>query len=341
MNRRDWLRLTTSSACAGFAGCSLLPSSSPSVSIPERSLRSLRGTAHGAWQGFRQLASERPGERIGSLSLTKSIAALAIVRACSDGLLSLDSSLTDIVPEWKNDAEKSRITVRMLVNQSAGFAPSADALYRGKIAHKGKVAVSLPLVDSPGSRFRYGPASWEILAEILHRKLASQGDSLESYIGKIIRRIGLSSPDWRKDGAGRYYLSTGAQFSVRELGKLGRTLGKLSIGENDAGLDGGIFRDLASPRSANQMFGAGIWWNRNASKSGAISVEPERVLDGARDPAFWNLACLSASSDPDWFALVGSGGKRIYVLPEKDLVIVRMGRAYGWNDGAFLRGINV
>ena len=340
MNRREWLRLAGTSTFAGLSGCA--PSSpgggGPVVISPgtKQRLGSAGAAGYGVWQNGRTLESDNLGKQLGSLSLTKSIAALAVVRAAGEGWLSTDSPLTDILPEWRSDAAKARITLRMLVNQSAGFAPSPGPLYRGKIHDKGRVAISLPLLDPPGSRFRYGPACWEILGEILHRKLTAQGSTLEKFIDSVAGRIGMRSPDWRKDGLDRYYLSTGAEFSVRELGKLGRTIGRLMRGDNNAGLDAAIFRDLSSPRAANPMFSAGIWWNRNARRGGAVTVEPERVLDGVRDPGFWSRACLSATEDPEWLALVGSGGKRVYVLPEKDLVIARLGRTYGWNDGAFL-----
>lgn len=344
MNRREWLRLAGTCTFAGLTGCASSGGGGTPTAISsatKQRLGSAGAAGYGVWRDGRTLESENPGKRLGALSLTKSIAALAVVRAAGEGWLSLDSPLTDILPEWRGDAAKSPITVRMLVNQSAGFAPSPGPLYRGKVPHKGRLAISLPLVDAPGSRFRYGPACWEILGEVLHRKLAADGGTLEKFIGRVTSRIGLRSPDWRKDGVDRFYLSTGAEFSVRELGRLGRTIGRLARGDNDVGLDAGIFRDLSSPRSANPMFGAGIWWNRNAGRGGAVAVEPERVLDGVRDPGFWSRACLSTTADPGWLALVGSGGKRVYVLPEKDLVIARLGRAYGWNDGAFLDGLRV
>lgn len=341
MNRRDWLRWAGSFAGMGLAGCG---SSAPATSISQSTKRRLGSggvSGYGIWQGGRALENASLGSRPGSLSLTKSLAALAVVRAAGEGWLPLDGTLTDVIPEWRGDAAKSRITPRMLTNMTAGFDPGAGTLYRNKHPDKGKAAINLPLLDAPGTRFRYGPACWEVLGEVLHRKLSAQGSTVEKYIQRVMRRVGLSTPDWRADGAGHYYLSTGARFSVRDLGKYGRVLGRLASGENDAGLDALIFRDLASPRMANPMFGAGIWWNRNGGRNGASAIEPERVLDGARDPGFWNRACLSTSADPGWFALVGSGGKRVYVLPSRELVIVRMGTAYGWNDGAFLDTVSV
>lgn len=342
MNRREWLGLSGIFALSGLSGCRSVTSSGTGDPISADTLRRLASggaSGHAVWQGGRLLESKNLGAELGSLSITKAVAALAVVRATAEGWLSLDRPLTDMVPEWSSDPSKSRITARMLVNQSAGFAPSVAPLYRGKIQDKGQIAISLPLVDPPGIRFRYGPACWEALAEILQRGLQKNGSTLEKFIDRVTGRIGIRSSNWRKDGKDRYYLSTGAEYSVKELGNLGRTIGRLVRGQNDAGLDAGIFQDLASPRSANPMFGAGIWWNRNASRRDATAVEPERVLDGIYDSGFWSRACLSPHVDASWLAIVGSGGKRVYVMPESDLVIARLGRAYGWNDGAFLESL--
>jgi CubicO group peptidase (beta-lactamase class C family) len=276
-----------------------------------------------------------------SFSITKALAALAVVKAAGEGWIEFDKPLTEILPEWRADPRKRLVTTRMLVNQTAGFSDGVAALYRGPIHDKGRIAISLPITDTPGSRFRYGPASDEILAEVMRRHLREHGSSTEDLMRALMHRIGISSPAWRKDLAGNYYLSTGAEFSVRDLGRLGQVVAELAKGNNTAGLKSDLFRDLAAPRAANPMVAAGIWWNRNAAKPGAFSIEPERHLDAVHPPSFWQLACHGPDVDPGWLAMVGSGGKRVYVLPSKDLVVARLGRSNGWNDGAFLRAINV
>lgn len=338
MNRRQWLNRTS---LAGLSA--LLPACTSSARVEEINIKAaerLGGDGIGLWKNGRRIGGSRADVRMASLSITKSLAALAVVRATQEGWLELDRPLGGILPEWRSDAEKRKITVRMLVNQSAGFPSGVANLYRGEIQDKGKIAISLPLVDPPGMRFRYGPASSEILAEVLRRTLRTRGSTTEAFLRDIMRQIGISSPDWRKDLEGHYYLSTGAEFSLKDLGKIGQVIAKLASGNDAAGLQSGVFRDLASPRAANPMVSAGIWWNRNATRKGAISIEPERNIDDVRPPSFWQLASLANDLDPDWLAIVGSGGKRIYVLPSRDVVIARLGRSATWNDASFLRGIS-
>lgn len=335
MKRRRWLGLAGHAGLAALVpGCAL---STRRTDINTTAIGRLGGAGFGIWKGGRFVAGHHLHGRMPSLSITKTLTALAVVTAVGEGLIGLDRSLVDIIPEWRADPGKRSITLRMLVNQTAGFSSGVAALYRGAVSDKGRIALALPLVDPPGVQFRYGPASSEILGEILRRVLREHASTTEIFLREVMGRIGVSSSNWRKDGSGKYYLSTGAEFTVKDLGTLGQIVAKLASGTSAAGLKAGVFRDLASPCTANPMVAAGLWWNRNASKSGAFSIEPERHLDAASPASFWQRACLGNSADPGWLAMVGSGGKRVYVLPSQDLVIVRLDRASHWNDAAFLQ----
>ena len=337
MNRRDWLRLAGGAGLTALgAGCG---ATDASARINFAEADRLGGDGYGIWHGRRLIGGRNLGQRLESFSITKSLAALAVVRATGEGWLELDRPLGEVIPEWRADPRKCLVTVRMLVNQTAGFSSGEAALYRGRIRDKGQAAVALPIIDPPGERFRYGPASSEILAEVLRRNLRRRGSSTEELLGELMRKIGISSPDWRKDETGKFYLSTGAQFSVADLGRLGQTVAQLACGTNAVGLKAEVFQDLAAPRPANPMVAAGIWWNRHAVKPAAFPIEPERHLDKVHPPSFWNLACLDNTIDPGWLAMVGSGGKRVYVLPSRTLVGARLGHSSSWNDGAFLRAL--
>lgn len=338
MERRKWLGLCTRAGITALLpGCASQTDST--TTLRTEILQSRNHEGYGAWRNGRHLFSKEPPRPLPSLSITKSLAALAIVKAIGEGWLHVDEPLTDILPEWRSDSRKRIITLRMLVNQSAGFEAGVARLYRGAIRDKGQIAIGLQVVDPPGTRFRYGPASSEILGEILKRHLKIRGTTTSAYLTDLMRRIGISSHNWRRDLADQPYLSTGAEFSVRDLGRLGETISNLASGRPTAGLDPTIFRDLASPRAANPMVAAGLWWNRNAARSNATAIEPERHIDDVRPPAFWQQACLHPTLDPGWIAMAGSGGKRVYILPPEELVIVRLGRSRSWDDGAFLRSL--
>lgn len=292
-----------------------------------------------AWKGGRQVAAWNPEARDQALSLTKCLAALAATKAMEEGWLSDQERAAAAIPEWQGDPRKMRITVSMLLQQTAGLEAGVAALYRNP-DDKGRAAVALRAVDEPGTVFRYGPASWELLAELMRRKLSGRGETLEKFLHRaVMRPIGLSSPDWRSDKKGRFFLSTGAEMTVSDLGRLGRTVGALLRGESTAGFDAAHFARMTRPSAVNPIFGGGIWRNSNAGSPGAHVIEVEDALDPPRPAGFWQRACLSRDQPSGMVALVGSSGRRVFIWPGEDKVVARLGRASSWRDGPFLAAL--
>src|SRR5688572_15748479 len=134
MNRRQWLHLTSISGFAAlFPGCAF-PANYPKIDFA--AAERLGGEGYGIWKGGHLLESRNPDKRLPSLSITKALAALLAVRAVGEGWLELDNPLDDIVPEWRADERKRQISLRMLVNQTAGFSPGASDLYRRRVSNK-------------------------------------------------------------------------------------------------------------------------------------------------------------------------------------------------------------
>ena len=297
------------------------------------------GRGWAAWKGIRRVKEWNPHARDQALSLTKSLAALAATKAMQEGWLSDQEQVAASIPEWAGDARKMRITVLMLLQQTAGLEAGVAALYRNPY-DKGRAAVALRLVDEPGTFFRYGPACWEVLAEMMQRKLAARGENLEKFLHRaVMRPIGLSSPDWRSDKKGRFFLSTGAEISVDELGRLGRTLGALLMGRSQDGFDPAVFARMTRTSAANPMFGGGLWRNTNARRTGSYPVEVEDSIDPPKSTTFWQGACLSKNQAAEMVALIGSSGRRVFIWPSEEKVVVRLGRGRSWRDAPFLSTI--
>ncbi|MGE9270532.1 MAG: serine hydrolase, partial [Verrucomicrobiales bacterium] len=222
------------------------------------------------------------------------------------------------------------------LQMTAGLREGAGELYQGSIFDKGKVALAMPLVEAPGTGFRYGPVCWEVLAEMLHRKAVSRGEGLEEFLHRaVMRPLGLSSPNWRSDGRGRFYLSTGAELTVTDLGRLGRALGDLMEGRNVGGINAGTFQVMIRPSRVNPLFGGGVWRNRR----GGREIEVEDHLDPPESSRFWQSVCLSRQQPADMVALIGSSGQRVFVWPAQGRVIARLGYSRRWKDGRLLSAV--
>jgi len=339
--RRDFLKLSGLAAASAVTGCAggfqADGWSRRDVEILQATAGRNGGRGWAAWQGNRRVAAWLPDARGPSLSITKSIAALAASRAADEGWLTPSERVADTITEWRGDPWKSRITVRMLLQQTSGMESGVIPLYRNRPADNGRVAAALGCVDAPGTVFRYGPSHWEILAEVMRRKLVLRHQLLSDFMNRtVMKPIGLYAGNWRSDRQGTPYFSTGTEFSVNELGRLGMTIGRLLAGNNSDGISAEAFAEMASPSSVNPMFGGGIWRNTRATRPGFGAIEVERSIDQPMPAAFWNRGCLSRSQPPDFAALIGSGGRRVYIWPEEGKRIARLGSSASWSDVAFL-----
>ncbi len=343
--RRDFLKLASLAALGGCPGCATI--SVGGRSFPPRTLATIQATAGrnggwgwAAWDGNDRVASWRLEASGPALSITKSVAALAVAGAAGEGWISPNELAAATIHEWRGDPRKSRITVQMLLQQTSGLEAGVRALYHNQPRDKGRAALALQAVDEPGAVFRYGPGHWETLAEIMRRKLAARSATLPDFLDRaVMRPIGLNPAKWRSDGRGIPYFSTGNEFTVEELCRLGRTLGQLLGGRNSAGISHRDFAKVARPSAANPMFGGGIWRNSAAPDARAISVE--RAIGHPLPATFWRAACLSTRQPASFAALIGSGGKRVYIWPGQDLGIGRLGTSSDWNDASFLGQIDL
>ena len=343
--RRDFLRLAGLAGAAACGGCAAgSGGGGGGGSWTEREIDILNATASrnggrgwAAWEGKRQVAAWNPESRGPALSITKSIAALAASRAVSEGWLSPSERVAESIPEWRGDSQKSRITVLMLLQQVSGLESGVIALYRNHPADKGRAAVALRCVDAPGTVFRYGPSHWEVLAEVMRRKLSVRKMSVYAFVGDaVMRPVGLYQGNWRSDSKGTPYFSTGSELSVIELGRLGETISQLLHSRSAEGFNASHFAEVSRPSAVNPMFGGGLWRNTEARYSGAASIEVERSIDEPLPASFWQNACLSTRQPSECAALIGSGGRRVYLWPETDRRVARLGSSSSWSDAAFL-----
>ncbi len=88
-----------------------------------------------------------------AMSGSKSVAALAVGMLIAEGKLSLDTRVSALLPEWKSQGDKAKITIRHLLSHTSGLDPSRADFKNGETirAH----ASAAKLYAPPGSRFQY------------------------------------------------------------------------------------------------------------------------------------------------------------------------------------------
>lgn len=340
--RRDFLKLAAAAGLSCLSGCARTGSPQMWTRGQLSSLKAAvaRGGTHGwaVWQGGRLIASENRSIRGTAYSITKSLGALAATKAAADAWLSPSERVAETIHEWRGDPVKSKITVLMLLQQVSGLESGVIPLYRNQPADKGKAAVALRCVNRPGTVFRYGPSHWELLAELMRRKLVARNENLTDFMkNAVMSRIGLNAKNWRSDKQSIPYFSTGAELSAIELGRLARTIAHLLSGKNSKGFSADHFAEMILPSTINPMFGGGLWRNSNAKRADAMVIEVEEHLDHPHSASFWSRACLSKKQAIDFTALIGSSGRRVYIWPSADRYLARLGPTTEWRDSRFLQ----
>ena len=265
--------------------------------------------------------AERPYELA---SGTKSFSGVLAAAMVQDGLLSLDERCADTLAEWRDQEVLGSATVRALLQLSSGVgggALSPPPSYGD--------AVARPPAGAAGV-FRYGPVPFQVFGEIVRRKLVATGqpdDVLAHLRVRLLDPVGVEIGGWRRQ-EGQPNLPSGAQLTATAWARFGQF-----VLEGGRGLvDPAALDECFRPSASNPGYGL-TWW----------LLRPGLVPPGARsgiDPdAFHRLGGL------DVRMAAGAGNQRLYLIPDRELVVVRqadrlgqalMGRGAAWSDVEFL-----
>ena len=273
-----------------------------------------------------------PATRHKIYSGTKGLWCVAAVAAQSDGLLNLDEPVANTIKEWRGRSDRDRITIRQLLNFTAGIDPGFH-LHSDDVTDRDSYAVALPEVAAPGDSFIYGPGQIQVFCEVLRRKLARRGGETPWHylVRRVLRPIGIGSPPHKVDARGNPLLASGVQLTAREWSRFGEFL----LAGGQGLLPGGALDNCLSGSACNPAFGMGFWLNAQAPGGRAVNVEDN--LEPKWSQENWDGACLCCEAPRDLFVSLGSMGQRLYVIPSLDMVIVRLSADSKFSDAEFLR----
>lgn len=296
--------------------------------------RSHRGTSFLAIQHGKTLLEEYPAHISGETpqriySGTKAFWNLAALAAVDDKILSLDEPVANTIAAWRKDPQKTRVTIRQLLDFSSGLAPGFS-LQVNKYGDRDRDAIKLPLVARPGTAFIYGPGALQVFHQVLKEKL--HGKTPAEYLERrALRRLNLGPQRYLEDREGNPLLAAGFVLTARQWARVGQLV-----------LDRG--KPVVKPETLaqswrgsppNRAFSLG-WWNNRAAPNGR-EFDFEEMLEPKWSRQDWHDACLCRAAPRDLVACIGSGYQRLYVIPSLDLVVVRHGGGGKFSDAHFLR----
>lgn len=164
-------------------------------------------------------------------SISKTFTSVAIGIARDEGLIDLDTSALSYLPGAEAYAAPNAeaITIRHLLTMTPGNDyrwASEDADHEGDPI---EAFFASPMLDEPGTTFRYRGTNTYVLGRIIHR---CSGEDLREYLlPRVFHPLGIANPQWHRCPLGFPLGADGLFLRTSEIGRLGETL-----------LEGGAFR---------------------------------------------------------------------------------------------------
>lgn len=259
-----------------------------------------------------------PDTALVSWSMAKSVVHAAVGLCVGDGLLRLDDPAP--VPEWAGDA-RSAITLDHLLAMcdgldfvedyvDAGRSDVIEMLFGAGKADVAAFAVARPAAHAPGTVWNYSSGTTNVVARIVGDVVARRagvtapGERAEAVRGWLRARLfgplGMTSADPRVDEAGTFVGSSFLYATARDFARFGLL----------------YLRD-------------GVWDGRR--------ILPEGWSEHARTPAPAPVSAEEGAYGRHWwlhdpyglpgaFGAHGYEGQYTIVVPDRDLVVVRLGK---------------
>jgi CubicO group peptidase (beta-lactamase class C family) len=254
--------------------------------------------------------------RILGWSMTKSILSTVFGIMQYQGKLSVQDRAP--ILEWEND-DRKKITLHNLLQMNSGLA--WDENYE-KISDVTKMLFleddmtktqqKQQLVDSPNFSWNYSSGTSNLLSGILRKKLGNQQEYLDYWYRELIDKIGMNSMIVETDVKGHYVASSYAWATARDWAKFG--LLYLHKGNWNG-------TQIFSPKWVDYI------------------TQPTPTSNNSYGAHFWLNAGNKMKDVPsNMFYADGYQGQRVYILPDQEMVVVRLGLK-NYNENKFLKEI--
>jgi CubicO group peptidase (beta-lactamase class C family) len=231
-------------------------------------------------------------------SITKSITGTLIGMAIDDGLLTLDSTIGDLIPDLipaGADPITSAITVENLLTMTAGWAWDIHADYPTIIAadNWAELTLGLPVAYDPGSFYAYNTGGSHLLSVII--ETITGDDTIRFADQRLFEPLGINRPRWERSPEGIVCGGFGLQLTPRDLARFG--LLALRSGEwNGSRI---VSADWFSTATTYQSTGDSTGFAAYGYQWWVMPESPYRAYFG-----------------------LGFGSNYLYIAPDLDLVVV-------------------
>jgi CubicO group peptidase (beta-lactamase class C family) len=254
-------------------------------------------------------------------SMTKSITGALAGILADEGKLKLDAPAG--FKEWQNDDRKN-ITVKNIIQMSSGldwyenYFTISDATVMlmqndNMLASVTDNALEYP----PGTHWNYSSGDANLLSGIIRNRINNDKNYHNSIYTNLLYPVGMLHTKVESDATGLFVASSYSYGTTRDWARFGLLFLNNGVFAGDTILSKNWVDFMKTPAEASNGNYAGTFWLKESN--------PENALNDVPDDVFFADGFL---------------GQRIYIIPSKKLVAVRMG--YGmsnFNMNNFLREI--
>ena len=232
-------------------------------------------------------------------SAGKTLVATTTGIAQQEGLLNINTKASQYLGTgWTNTtiAKENLITSRHLLTMTSGLNDSSELVIPSKLTY---------MADA-GTRWSYH----NVFQKLMDVVAAASNQTFESYFeAKLKNKIGMDGV-WENGLIFRIYHSN--TRSMARFGLMALNKGKW---KNEQIINETFFTEsISTSQTINPSYGY-LWWLNG--KSSAMIPGSQQVYPGMLVP----------NAPADMYAAMGASDQRIYIVPSKNMVIVRMGDA--------------
>ncbi|HEC43102.1 MAG TPA: class C beta-lactamase-related serine hydrolase [Bacteroides sp.] len=241
-------------------------------------------------------------------SMTKSITSALVGILAGKGEIDIKAPVD--IPEWKDD-ERGKITMEDLLHMSSGltwvenyFTISEATIMLMQSSNMFDFVVSRPIEHTPGSHYYYSSGDANLVSGLIRKTFEEDRGYYEFPYKYLLHRIGILNTTIETDASGNFVSSSYSYGTARDYARFGLLYQNNGVFLNDTVLPYGwvdFTRQEAPAANANGEYGVNFWLD---------DPDPEISYQGLPD---------------DVYSANGFLGQRIFIIPSKNLVVVRLG----------------
>lgn len=256
-------------------------------------------------------------------SLAKPLGVVAIGRAIQLGMITgLDQPVSDFITEWKG-TDREGILIRHILQMRSGLLPQGPApelenvLNRAYLhpRHDEVIIHEYPLTHPPGARYEYSNANAELVAPVIER---ATGVQYEDWIAdEVLIPIGAAGGEiWMNRPDGTAHSGCCVLLPARSFLKIAMLVMADGIWNGERLLPEGFTTEMRTATPMNPHTGMGVYIGHPyVEYRGYLNPEIEFGKTYHSEPYI----------DPDLILFDGNSNQVIYIVPSKELIVMRLG----------------